>query len=63
MKNKINWAILLWAGFIILVISDWKNIKYLFNLIKELNKMFKKHSEYDEDSGFVLIHKSQLKNL
>jgi hypothetical protein len=63
MKNRISWGILLWAGFLVLVTTDWKNIKYLFNLIKELSILMKKNSKYTEDDGFVLIHKTALKNL
>lgn len=63
MKKKINWGILLWSVFLILVISDLKNLKYLSNLIKELNKLFKKHSKYTEDKDFILIHKNQAKDL
>lgn len=63
MKRKINWGILLWAVFLILINNDWKNLKYLPNLIKELRRLARKHSHYTEDDGFVLIHKSQIKNL
>jgi len=63
MKKRINWGILLWACFLILLNSDWKNIKYLPNLIKELSRLWKRNSKYTEDGGFVLIHKSKLKNL
>jgi hypothetical protein len=63
MKNRINWGILLWAAFLILITSDCKNLKYLPNLIKELHKLFKKGSGYTEDSGFILIHKSKVKDL
>lgn len=63
MKQKISWIILLWNIFLLLIISDWKNLKYLLNLIKELHKIFKKNSIYSEDSRFILIHKSKIKDL
>jgi hypothetical protein len=63
MKQKISWGILLWAAFLILITSDWKNLRYLSNLIKELTKLTKKNSNYIEDSDFVLIHKDKLKTL
>lgn len=63
MKNRINWGIMLWACFLILLNSDCNNIKYLPNLIKELNKLWKKNSKYIEDGDFVLIHKSKTKDL
>ena len=57
MKQRINWGILLWAGFLILLNSDIKNIKYLPNLLQELRKVWKRTSEYNEDRDYVLIHK------
>jgi hypothetical protein len=63
MKKKIDWVILLGAAFLILIISDYKNLKYLFNLIKELHKIFKKGSEYNEDKDFILIPRPIEKNL
>lgn len=60
MKKRINWGILLWAAFLILITNDWKNLKYLPNLIRELNKLFKKKSKYIEDGDFVLIHKKKV---
>jgi len=63
MKKRINWGILLLSAFLILIVSDWKNIKYLPNLIKELHKLIKKNSNYKEDGDFVLIHKTKIKNL
>jgi len=63
MKKRISWFLLLWTTFLILIISDWRNLKYFFNLIKELRKLFKKGSKYTEDGGFVLIHRSQIKDL
>jgi queuine/archaeosine tRNA-ribosyltransferase len=61
MKTKISWYVLLWSTFIILITLDIKNLKYLFNLIKELRKIFKKGSYYTEDNDFVLIHKQKMK--
>ena len=63
MKKRFNWGILLWAAFLILINSDWKNIRYLPNLIKELQKMMKRNTKYTEDGSFILIHKSKLKDL
>lgn len=62
MKNRIKWGILLWSAFLILVITDLRNLKYLSNLIKELSKLCKKKSNYTEDGDFILIHKSKIKN-
>ena len=56
-------VILLISIFLILLNSDVKNLKYFPNLIKELAKLFKKNSSYTEDSGFVLIHRSKIKDL
>jgi hypothetical protein len=61
MKNRINWGILLWAGFLILLNMNIKNIKYLPNLLKELHRLWKKNSKYSEDGDFILIHKSKRK--
>jgi hypothetical protein len=63
MKRQISWGVLLWAAFLILVITDWRNLKYLSNLIKELSKLIKNNSKYTEDNCFILINKNQLKNL
>ena len=63
MKKRINWGIMLWAVFFILLNSDWRNIKYLPNLIRELTKLIKKRSVYQEDGDFVLIHKNKIKDL
>jgi len=63
MKKKISWIILLSASFLILIISDYRNLKYLFNLIKELHKIFKKGSEYNEDKDFILIPRPIKKKL
>lgn len=60
MRRKINWGILLLSAFLILIMSDWKNLKYLSNLIKEFGKIFKKHSQYIEDGDYILIHKKEL---
>jgi hypothetical protein len=62
MKRKISWGILLLAAFLILIISNWKNLKYLPNLIRELKKLFRKNSIYKEDNDFVLIHKAKIKD-
>lgn len=61
MKTKFSWGVLLWAAFVILVNSDYKNLKYLPNLIKELKKIFKKGSCYNDDSDFVLVPKQRTK--
>lgn len=63
MKNRISWGLLLWTVFLILIMSDIKNLKYFFNLLKELHQLLKKNSKYIEDNDFVLIHKTQIKNL
>jgi hypothetical protein len=63
MKKRFNWGILLWASFFILINIDWKNFKYLPNLLKELQKLFHKNSRYTEDNSYVLIHKTKLKDL
>lgn len=61
MKKRISWGILLWAAFLIMLTYDWKKIKYLPNLIKELNKLTKKGSKYTEDGDFILIPKPKTK--
>jgi len=63
MKQKISWCLLLWTCYLILVISDWRNLRYFNNLVKELNKLIKKDSKYSEDGDFVLIHKTEVKEL
>ena len=63
MKNKIIWSTILFNAYLVLVILDWKNLKYFPNLLKELKRIFKKNSKHTEDNGFILIHKSRLKNL
>ena len=61
MKQKINWLILLCASYLILLLNDFKNLKYLPNLIGELGKLFHKGSRYTEDGDFVLIPKPKQK--
>ena len=63
LKIRISWGILLLSAFIILVTCNWKNLKYIFNLLKELHKLTKKNSIYKVDDDFVLIHKTQVKDL
>jgi hypothetical protein len=63
MKRRISWCLLLWTCYLILVISDWRNLRYFNNLVKELNKLIKKNSKYAEDGDFVLIHKTKVKEL
>jgi hypothetical protein len=60
-KSKFTWILFLWTGFLILVIQDWRNLKYIFNLFRELCRIFSKNSGYYEDSDFILIHKDKLK--
>lgn len=61
MKQKINWLILLCASYLILLLDNCKNLKYLPNLIKELGKLFEKGSKYTEDGDFMLIPKPKQK--
>lgn len=63
MKKRLNWILLLWTSYLILLINNWKNLKYFPNLIKEFKKIIKKNSKYTEDDEFILIHKNQIKNL
>lgn len=63
MKKRINFALLLWTSFLILIIQDYKNLKYFPNLMRELKKIIKNQSGYKEDGDFVLIHKSKMKEL
>lgn len=63
MKTKVSWCVLLWAAFIILIIQDYRNLKYFPNLMRELKKIIKNQSGYKEDGDFVLIHKSKMKEL
>jgi len=61
LKIRISWGILLLSAFIILVTCNWKNLKYSFNLLKELHRLIKKNSIYKVDDDFILIHKTQVK--
>ena len=63
LKTRISWGVLLLSAFIILVTCNWKNLKYIFNLLKELHKLTKKNSIYKVDDDFILIHKTQVKDL
>ena len=63
MRRKISWFLLLLAGYLILLISNSKNLKYFPNLIRELGKLIKRNSKYTEDSDFILIPKIQIKEL
>jgi hypothetical protein len=63
MKKRLSWFLLLLVSYLILLISDWKNLKYLPNLVKELRKLFKKGSCYTGNSDFILIPKPQIKDL
>jgi len=47
MKSRIIWGMLFVSAFLILVISDWRNLKYFTNLIRELHKLGKKNSIKD----------------
>ena len=62
MRKQISWGILLWAAFLIMLTYDWKKIKYLPNLVKELHKLTRKHSCYTEDSDFILVPKPKIKD-
>jgi len=61
MKTKINWIILLSASFLILIVNNWKNLKYFPNLVKELRKIFKGGLNYAEDGDFILIPRPKTK--
>lgn len=61
MRKRISWGILLWAAFLIILVYDLKKIKYLPNLIKELNMLTRKGSRYTEDSDFMLVPKPKQK--
>jgi hypothetical protein len=63
MKKQISWLLLLLVAYLILLIIDWKNIKYLRNLFIELGKLFKNESIYNEDKDFILIPRPVEKNL
>lgn len=63
MKKQFCWGIMLWAAFLIMLTSDIKKIKYLPNLIRELKKLTRKHSKYNEDSDYMLVPKPQPKEL
>jgi hypothetical protein len=60
MRQKLSWLLLLWTTFIILILQDWHNCKYMFRLFREFYKILKKNSHYAEDSDFILIHKNFL---
>ena len=61
MRKQISWGILVWAAFLIMLTYDFKKIKYLPNLVKELNKLTRKGSRYTEDSNYVLVPKYKQK--
>jgi len=61
MKKQLCWGILLWAAFLIMLTSDIKKIKYLPNFIRELKRLTKKHSVYNEDSDYMLVPKPKSK--
>ena len=66
MKNlskRLTWFLFLLVGWIILIINGCRSKKIHLNFLRELKELCKKHSRYTEDSGFVLIHKSKLKDL
>jgi len=62
MKHRISWVLLLWTCYLLMVIADWKNLKYIFKLFREFIKMLDKNSQYSEDGDFILIHKNYLEN-
>lgn len=61
MRKQISWTILLWAAFLIMLTFDWRKIKYLPNLIKELRRVARKGSRYNEDSDYMLVPKPKHK--
>lgn len=61
MRKQLSWGILVWAAFLIMLTYDFRKIKYLPNLIRELNKIARKGSRYNEDSDFVLVRKPKQK--
>jgi len=63
MKKRISWFLLLWTGYLLLIINNWKNIKYFGHLVKELQKLLKNNSKYIEDAGWILVRKEKIKNL
>jgi len=63
LKTRITWGILLLSTYLILVIINWKNFKYFFNLLKELTDLLKNNSKYVEDGDFILIHNPKMKDL
>jgi hypothetical protein len=63
MKTRISWILLLWTAYLILLISDWKNLKYFPRLIEELKKTIHKNSKYTEDNDFVLMKRPRKKEL
>ena len=62
MIARIIWILLLWTAFLILVLQDWRNLKYIFKLFREFAKIVRKNSKYHEDDDFILIHKNYIKN-
>lgn len=53
---------MVWAAFLIMLTYDFRKVKYLPNLIKELNNITKKGSRYNEDSDFILVPKPKQKD-
>jgi len=63
LKQRLIWAILIWNIFIILIIENSSNLKYIWQVLHELKELLKKNSKYTEDKGWVYIHQSMLDNL
>ena len=61
MKQKFNWLILLCASYLILLLNDYKNLKYLPNLIKELGKVDGKNIQ--EEDFIKILKKCEFKDL
>lgn len=62
MRKRLSWLLLLWTSYLILLINDWKNLRYFGHLCKEFRKLIKNNSKYTEDSDFILIHKPKQKD-
>lgn len=61
MKKRISWILLLWTCYLLLLINNWRNLKYFGSLCKEFKKLIKKNSKYTEDGDFILVPKPKQK--
>jgi hypothetical protein len=61
MRNKITWFLFLFLGFLIVILNHPVNSKFIFNFMREIRLIMKKHSKYTEDNHWHLIEKKHEK--